>query len=130
MDLGGTFYPPTAWGNQYALTAVCMLMGYVFCELLKTKQAEELVQVYIDQIYSKFGGSLKILTDNGTEFKNELLDKVAQELGLQHKKYTAPYHSASNRRIEGFHNFLKSCLAKHVSQTLEWDQVISLACAG
>ena len=61
MDLVGTFHPPTAQGNQYALTAVCMLTGYVFCKPLKTKQAKELVQVYIDQIYSMFGGSLKYL---------------------------------------------------------------------
>ena len=62
-----------------------MLTGYVFCEPLKTKRAEELVQMYIDQIYPKFGGFLKILTDKGTELKNELFDKVAQELGVQHK---------------------------------------------
>ena len=41
--------------------------------------------MYIDHIYCKFGGSLKILTDNGTEFKNELFDKVAKELAVIHK---------------------------------------------
>ena len=30
--------------------------------------AEEVLQAYIDNIYSKFGGSIKILSDNGTEF--------------------------------------------------------------
>ena len=43
------------------------------------------------------------------EFKNELFDKVAKELGVIHKKFTAPYHPASNGHIEGFHNFLKTC---------------------
>ena len=79
--------------------------------------------------YCKFGGSLKILTDNRTEFKNELFDKVAKELGVVHKNYTTPYHPVSNGQIEGFHNFLKACLSKHISQTLEWDQVLPLACA-
>ena len=36
----------------------------------KIKTAEEVTQAYIDNVYSKFGGSLKILSDNGTEFKN------------------------------------------------------------
>ena len=76
-----TFHPPSTQGHQYALMAVCMLMGHVFCKPLKTKQAEEVVQVYIDQIYCKFGGCLKIFTDNGTKFKNELFNRVAQELG-------------------------------------------------
>ena len=119
----------TLRSDHLPLTAVCVLTGYVFCEPLKTKQAKEVVQTYIDHIYCKFGGSLKILMDNGTEFKNELFDKVAKELGVIHKQYTAPYHPAFNGRIEGFHNFLKACLSKHISQTLEWNQVIPLACA-
>ena len=36
-----------------------MLTGYVFCVPLKTKMAEEVIQAYIDNVYSKFGGSLK-----------------------------------------------------------------------
>ena len=66
MDLIGEFHPPTAKKNRYALTVLCMLMGYIFCVPLKTKTAEEVIQAYIDNIYSKFGGSMKILSDNGT----------------------------------------------------------------
>ena len=48
---------------------------------------------------------------------------------MKHKIYTAPYRLSSNGHIEGFHNFLKACIAKHVSPQLEWTNVISLACA-
>ena len=71
MDLIGKFHPPTSRKHRYASTVICMLMGYVFCVPLKTKTAEEVTQAYIDNVYSKFGGSLKILSDNGTEFKNK-----------------------------------------------------------
>ena len=70
-----------------------------------------------------------MLSDNGTEFKNQMFEDIAKELGVEHKKYTAPYHPSSNGRIEGFHNFLKACLAKHVSGKLEWDEVTPLTCA-
>ena len=83
----------------------------------------------IDNIYAKFGGSLKILSDNGTEFKNQLFEKIAKELGMKYKIYTAPYRPSSNGHIEGFHNFLKACISKHVSSQLDWTSVISLACA-
>ena len=53
------FHPPTTKGNRYALTVICMLTGYVFCIPLKTKTAEEVLQVYINNVYSKFGGSMK-----------------------------------------------------------------------
>ena len=74
MDFVGEFYPPSKSGHKYALTVICMLTGYVFCIPLRTKQASEVVQAYIDNVYAKFGGSLKILSDNGTEFKNHLFE--------------------------------------------------------
>ena len=129
MDLIGEFHPLTVRRNKYALTVICMLTGYVFCVPLKTKTAEEVIQAYIDHIYSKFGGSMKILSDNGTKFKNKIFEQVAKELGVVHKLYTPPYHPASNGRIEGFHAFLKACIAKHIAPQLEWDVLVPLACA-
>ena len=129
MDLIGELYPPSKSGHKYALTMICMLTGYVFCVPLKTKQASELLQAYIDKIYAKFGGSLKILSDNGTEFKNQLFEKIAKELGVKYKIYTVPCRPSSNGHIEGFQNFLKACISKHVSSQLDWTSVIPLACA-
>ena len=74
-------------------------------------------------------GSLKILSDNGTEFKNKIFEEVAKELGVVYKIYTPPYHPASNGRIEGFHAFLKACISKHITPQLEWDDLLPLACA-
>ena len=115
MDFIGEFHPPTTKGKRYALTVICVLTGYVFCIPLKTKTAEEVLQAYINHVYSKFGGSIKILSDNGKEFKNKIFEQVAKELGVVYKLYTPPYHPASNGRIEGFHAFLKACISKHIS---------------
>ena len=128
MDLIGDF-TPSSKGNKYALTVICMLTGYTFCIPIPSKKASDVITAYIDNVYSKFGGSKKILSDNGTEFKNQLFEKIAKELGVEFKCYTAPYHPQSNGRIEGFHHFLKSCMTKHISTTMEWDQVAHLATA-
>ena len=107
MDLIGEFHPPTSKGKRYALTVICMLTGYLLCIPLKTKTAEEVLQAYIDNMYSKFGGSIKILSDNSTELKNKIFEQVAKELGVVYKLYT-PYHPASNGRNRGISCFLKS----------------------
>ena len=104
--------------HRYALTVIYMLTGYVFCIPFKTKTATEVIQVYIDHVYAQFGRSRKILSDNGTELKNQLFEGIAQELGVQYRKYTAPYDPSSNGKIEDFHNFLKACLSKHVSSVM------------
>ena len=66
MDLIGEFHPSSSKGHKYALTVICMLTGYTFCIPLKTKTAAEVVKAYVDNVYAKFGSSLKILSDNGT----------------------------------------------------------------
>ena len=129
MDLIGEFHPPSSKGNRYALTVICMHTGFVFCIPLKTKSAEDVVQAYIDKAYSQFGGSEKVLTDNGTEFKNRLINEVCEQLGVKHKIYSPPYRPQSNGRIESFHYFLKACISKHITPQIEWDDVVPLACA-
>ena len=87
MDLIGEFHPPSQQGHRYTLTVICMHTSYVFCIPLKTKTAEEVVQAYLHHVYSKFGGSEKILSDNGTESKNKLFKEVADQLGVEYKVY-------------------------------------------
>ena len=69
MDLIGEFHPKSSAAYAYALTVIYMCTGYTLCIPIQTKTAYEVVQVYIDNIYSKFGGSSHIISDNGTEFK-------------------------------------------------------------
>ena len=88
--------PPTSRGHHYALTAVCMLTGFTWCVPLKTKTAEEVVKAYMEHIYSNFGGSIKILTDNGTEFKNKLFKEVIKILGMEFSIHSPPYRPQSN----------------------------------
>ena len=106
-----------------------MHTSYVFCIPLKTKTAEEVLQAYIRNVYSKFGESEKILSDNGTEFKNKLFEDVAKQLGVEYKVYTPPYRPQCNGKIEGFHKYLKSCIAKHIINCMEWDEFMDLATA-
>ena len=129
MDLIGEFHPPTAEGYKYALTVICMLTGFTWCIPVKSKMAKDIMEAYMKEVYYKYGGSRKILSDNGTEFKNELFTTVAKKLGVEHKIYSPPFHPKSNGRIEGLHHFLKACLAKHVCKTREWSEIVPMACA-
>ena len=129
MDLIGEFYSLSQQGHRYALTVICMHTSYIFCIPLKSKTAQEVVQAYLHHVYSKFGGSEKILSDNGTEFKNKLFEEVASQLGVEYKVYTPPYRPQCNGKIEGFHKYLKSCIAKHIINNMEWDEFTDLATA-
>ena len=59
-----------------------MLTGYTFHIPLKTETPTEVVQAYVDEVYDKLGGSVKILYDSGTEFKNQLFTEITTQLGV------------------------------------------------
>ena len=129
MDLIGEFHPPSSQGNRYALTGICMLTGFTWCIPLKSKKAAEVSRAYLQHVYSVLGGSTKILTDNGTEFKNEVFKEMLQKLGTEKLIHSPPYRPQSNGRIEGFHRYLKACMAKYMRAGLEWDEVTAMATA-
>ena len=52
-----------------------------------------------------------ILSDNGTEFKNNLMDQVLKQLGIEWI-FSTPYHPQSNAKLEVFHKYLKPILKK------------------
>ena len=128
MDLIGEFHLASSKGNRYALTAICMLTGFTFCIPLKSKKAEDVVTAYLNHICCIFGPSKKILTDNGSEFKNKMWDEVFKRLKMEHRG-TPIYSPQCNGRIEGFHRFLKACIGKQLQQGLEWDDLVWKATA-
>ena len=52
--------------------------------------AKTVLKAYMDNVYCQFGGSIKIQLDNGTEFKNKLMEEVSEELGVEYKIYSPP----------------------------------------
>ena len=128
MDLIGEFQPASNKGNRFALTAVCMLTGFTFCIPLKSKCTEDVIKAYIDHICCTFGPSRKILTDNGTEFKNKHFTELFKKLRIE-QKFTPIYSSQCNGRIEGFHKFLKATIAKQLETRVEWDDLVWKATA-
>ena len=57
-----------------------MLTGFTFCIPVKSKKVEDVMKAYTDNICCVFGPSKKILTDNGTEFKNKLWTEVLKKM--------------------------------------------------
>ena len=87
-----------------------------------------MIKAYIDHICCTFESSRKILTDNGTEFKNKLWTEVFEKLRIE-QKFTPIYSPQCNGRIEGFHKFLKATIAKQLETRVEWDDLVWKATA-
>ena len=65
------------------------------------------------------------LSDNGTEFKNSLMDQVLQQLEID-RIFSAPYHPQSNGKLEVFHKYLKPTLKKLCEKDpSNWDKYLN-----
>ena len=127
MDLVGPISPQTSKGNCYMLTVIDMLMGYTIAVAIPDKRAETVCKAYRDHVYCTFGGSSRILTDNGKEFRSKEMKQICEDLDIK-QVFSPVYTPQANGRLEGWHRFLKSCIAKHIrGAEVEWDDLIPLA---
>ena len=127
MDLVGPIHPPSSRGNKYVLTVIDMLTGFTIAVPIKNKNVETICDAYRNHVYCTFGGSSRILTDNGSEFKNQEMKQVCKILGVKHI-FSPVYTAESNGRLEGWHRFFKACIAKHIRVGgVKWDELVPLA---
>jgi IS30 family transposase len=61
----------TESGNQYICVMVDYFTKWAEAYALKSKTAEEVTNCILDFVY-KFGAPQRLLTDQGTEFKNQV----------------------------------------------------------
>ena len=90
-----------------------MYTSYVFTISIKEKSAENVMQAYLSGISVHKGGSIAILRDNGTEFKNTTLNEVCDQHGIK-GIFSNPFFLQGNSRIENMYNFLMRTLTKFV----------------
>ena len=111
-----------------ALTAICLPTSYMFAILMKEKSAEDGVQANLSGILAHKGGGVAILSDNGTVFKNKVLNEVCDQIGTK-RLFSNPFYPQGKAKVENVHNFLKWTLTKFLeSSDLEWDELLPFTC--
>ena len=100
-------------------------MGWPEALPIPDKKADIIVHIFINNDLPIHMCPCFILSDNGTEFKNQLMDNVLQQLGIDHI-FSASYHLQSNGKLEVFHKYLKPTLKELCEKDLDnWDKYIN-----
>ena len=98
-------------GNKHILTIIDHLIGWPEALPTLDKSVDRIMSTFINQYLPVHMCPRYILSDKGTEFKNQLMDKVLQQLEIK-CIFSAPYHLQSNGKLEVFHKYLKPTLKK------------------
>ncbi len=91
--------PLTPAGHQYLLLAIDQFSRFSVLVPLKNLSAETQATALIDEVYFKFNTLKVLLSDNGTEFNNQILQKVWRHFEIR-KCYVVAYHPASSNMVE------------------------------
>ena len=100
---------------RHILTIIDHLTGWPEAFPIPDKTAYTIVSTFINEYLPVHMCPWYILSDNGTEFKNSLMDQVLQQLGID-RIFSAPYHPQSNGKLEVFHKYLKPTLKNFVKK--------------
>ena len=122
-DLSGPF-PESAEGNRYLLSIMDHCTGWIEAKPLPNKSAKGIYNYLFREYIPRFSAPDILITDNGLEFKNNLIMNRLKELGVEVRHIT-PYHPQTNGMIERYHRTLKNMLRKLVnSRADEWEKYL------
>ena len=96
-------------GNQHILTIIVNLMGWPVAFPIPNKKADSIVCVFINNYLPIHMWPHFIPSDNGTEFRNQLMDNILKQLGIDHI-FSAPNNPQGSGKLEVFHKYLKPTL--------------------
>ena len=112
-------------GNKHILTIIDHCKGWPEAFPILNMSANTIVSTFINHDLQVHMCPRYILSDSGTEFKNQVMDQVLQQLGID-CIFSAPFHPQSNGKLEVFHKYLKPTLKKLCKKDpTNWDKCIS-----
>ena len=110
-------------GNKYILVTVDHFTRWPTATPIKDKQAVT-VALKLIEIFCTFGFPKEMLSDQGTEFVNNIQNTIQELLGVG-RIFTTAGHPATNGKVERVNRVIKSLLRRFVSvygKGNDWDK--------
>ena len=120
-------FPETVDGHIGIANISEYLTGYPYIKAIKSKNAYEGTDA-LWEYCCLFGPPKIILSDQGKEFCNEMLDGLLKRAGIEHR-ITSAYHPRTNGKAERFNQTFVSSLRKHAENNQRnWHLWIPFIC--
>ena len=115
--------PQSRNGNRYCITLTDYFSKWPEAEPVPTKEAKHVAN-FLYKMILRHGCPEEIISDQGREFCNQLIDLLEKLTGFKHR-ITSAYHPQSNGLDERLNQTLKSKLQILVNDHMDdWDELI------
>ena len=133
MDLFGPVDYLSIGGNKYGLAIIDDYSRFTWVFFVYDKsQVQEKVKIFVRRAQREFGLPIKkIRSDNGTEFKNTLVEEFLDDEGIKHE-FSTPYTPQQNGVVERKNRTLldmaRTMLDEYKTSDLFWSDAVNTAC--
>ncbi|GJW87279.1 putative ribonuclease H-like domain-containing protein [Tanacetum coccineum] len=133
MDLFGPTFVSSLMHKKYCLVVTDDYSRFTWVFFLTTKdETSEILKNFIKEIENLVDKKVKIIrSDNGTEFKNKVMDDFCREKGIK-REYsiarTPQQNGVAERRNKTLIEAAKTMLADSKLPTTFWAEAVSTAC--
>ena len=107
-------------GFEYVLVFEDLFSRWIECVPLRRANATNILEGFTENVILRFGTPEVFLSDNGTEFKNKLIDERLEQLGIRHSTIP-PYHPQANP-VERVNRTLKQMIVAFTETHDRWDE--------
>ncbi len=113
----------TSRENKYIVVAIDYFTKYPEARVLTNANAKSVANFIYEDIICRHGCSRKILSDRGSYFNNQVIEKLLKRFKIRHNLST-PYHPKTNELVKRFNKMLCESLAKLNEERENWDKYI------
>jgi transposase InsO family protein len=112
--------------NVYLFVMVDICTKYIIARAIPDKQSTTIIKTILS-ITTDYGYISCIQSDNGSEFKNSLMNEVCSTLNIK-RIYSTPYHSRGNGAAENAVKLTMNTIRKMCdSNPQDWDLYVGIA---
>ena len=122
VDFIGPINPPAkGTKNEYIITTTYYTTKWVETRALKNNTATSTAKFIFEEIITKFRCPIELVSDQGSHFLNDTIQKLTKTVMVLHRKSTI-YYPQANGQAESTKKVIKTTLTKMVNANrIDWD---------
>ena len=131
MDCITNLKPSLSTGNKCILVIVDSYSGYTMAKGIKNPSAAEVAKVFLQSWISSHGFPRQIISDGGSEFRNDTLKSIANYFQIEHIQ-TPAMISRTNGKVERKNRDIVEFLRKYLNnfnyKQTDWEELLPGFC--
>ncbi|RWS03936.1 pol polyprotein-like protein [Dinothrombium tinctorium] len=116
--------PSTKKGNRFIIVAICYLTKFAITQALKNVTAKDVAQFLMNKIVLQYSAFDTLISDNGVQFRNNVISELNKLLKSSHK-FTTPYQPSTAGQVERCNQQIMQLIRTYIEKDKnDWDEIL------